>query len=461
MFGYSMVKMVRTHAGKMERPLREILLNLYRPFKWTPCFMHKMLEGWIKHTKKLQVIVQFDQHECSFEETCNQVRGIMNTHYKCSIRQEFSRVSCISMELTPGALEEMLDSMTNVKRVYMNREVRALLDVAIPSANAKNIERNGTTLTGSGMTIAVIDTGIHQHRDLKIEGFVDFVNGESIAYDDNGHGTHCAGAAAGNGAASSGQYMGAAPGANVIGVKVLDKLGSGPLDTVMQGIDWCIQQREDYEENPESGVKIDIISLSLGADPDPERYPMENSDPMVEYVEMAWSAGIVVCAAAGNSGPDRGSIATPGISDQIITVGALDDRNTKETRTDDVVAGFSSRGPTPYKDKEGNDVTKPDILAPGVNIISLRSPNSYLDKLQKSSRVGSDYFVLSGTSMATPICAGVAALMLEANPNALPKDVKDKLKEGADLWKGLDPNVYGAGYINAARSISMLLNEND
>ncbi|MDQ0243074.1 serine protease AprX [Bacillus fengqiuensis] len=408
------------------------------------------------------MIVEFDQNECSFEETCNQVKGIMNAHYKSSIRQEFSRVSCISMELTPGALEEMLDSMTNVKRVYMNREVRALLDVAIPSANAKNIERNGTTLTGSGMTIAVIDTGIYRHPDLKIEGFVDFVNGELDAYDDNGHGTHCAGAAAGNGAASSGQYMGAAPGANVIGVKVLDKLGSGSLETVMKGIDWCIS----YNEDPANEAKkINIISLSLGADPDPKLYPKENDDKMVQYVEMAWNSGIVVCAAAGNSGPDRGTIATPGISDQIITVGALDDRNTKETRTDDVVADFSSRGPTPYKykDEEGNekDVLKPDILAPGVNIVSLRSPNSYLDKLQKSSRVGSDYFVLSGTSMATPICAGIAALVLQANPNASPKDVKDLLREGADLWKGIDPNVYGAGYINAARSISMLPNEND
>lgn len=460
MFGYSMVKMVRTHAGKMERSLRESLLNIYKPFKWTPCFMHKMLEGWIKHTKKLEVIVEFDQSECSFEDTCSQVRGIMINHYKSAIRHEFSRVSCVSMELTPGALEEMLDSVANVKKVYMNREVRALLDVAIPSANAKNIERNGTTLTGSGVTIAVIDTGVHQHPDLqgRLVKFVDFINQEPDWYDDNGHGTHCAGAAAGNGAASSGQYMGAAPGANVIGVKVLDKLGSGSLETIMQGIEWCINYNED-PANEEK--KINIISMSLGADPDPEMYPVENADPMVKYAEMAWSKGIVVCAAAGNSGPGRGTIATPGISDQIITVGALDDRDTEETRTDDVVADFSSRGPTPYKDHEGNPVEKPDILAPGVNIVSLRSPNSYLDKLQKSSRVGSDYFVLSGTSMATPICAGVAALMLEANPDASPKDVKDLLKEGADLWKGLDPNVYGAGYINAARSISMLPNQND
>ena len=124
---------------------------------------------------------------------------------------------------------------------------------------------------------------------------------------------------------------------------------------------------------------------------------------MVQIVEKAWEAGIVVCVAAGNEGPDNGTIASPGISDLVITVGALDDN----------VADFSSRGPTKYKDKnEPNQfVTKPDLLALGVNIISLRSPNSYLDKLQKGSRVEVDYCVLSGTSMATPICAGVVALM--------------------------------------------------
>jgi serine protease AprX len=96
---------------------------------------------------------------------------------------------------------------------------------------------------------------------------------------------------------------------------------------------------------------------------------------------------------------------------------------------------------------------KPDILSPGVDIISLRSPNSYLDKFQKGNRVGSDYFSLSGTSMATPICAGIAALILQNNPNATPQEVKDLLKSGTDLWTERDPNIYGAGYINAENSV--------
>ncbi|KKI91683.1 serine protease [Bacillus sp. SA1-12] len=444
MFGYSMVKMVQTHAYKLDRPLRKTLLNLYKPFKWTPSFLHVMLEGWVKNSKRLELIVEFEKSETSFETALHELNDIASRHWKSGIKQEFSLVSCVSAEITPSALEEMLESCSWIKKVYLNREVHALLDVAVPSANAKNIERNGTTLTGKGVTIAIIDTGIYSHNDLqgRIIDFVDFINQKTEPYDDNGHGTHCAGVAAGNGAASlEKKYMGPAPEANVIGVKVLNKLGSGSLETVMKGIDWCIK----YNEDTNNTSKIDIISMSLGSSP--EAHDREDDDPMVQYVELAWSRGIVVCVAAGNEGPEAQTIASPGISNQIITVGALDDLNTTETREHDHVASFSSRGPTLY------GISKPDILAPGVNIISLRSPNSYLDKVQKSSRVGSDYFVLSGTSMATPICAGIAALVLQTKPDATPNEVKELLKNGAVLSKERNPNIYGAGYINAENSI--------
>ena len=145
----------------------------------------------------------------------------------------------------------------------------------------------------------------------------------------------------------------------------------------MQGGEWCIQ----YNENSPAD-KIDIISMSLGSTP--QTYGSKNADPKVKMVEKAWASGIVVSVAAGNEGPDYNTIASPGISERAITVGALDDRDTIE-RNDDDVAGFSSRGPTLY------GVKKPDVLSPGVNIVSFRSPNSYLDK---SSRVENDYFTL-------------------------------------------------------------------
>jgi serine protease AprX len=439
MFGYSMVQMVRSHSHKLDYPLREEVLNLYKPFKWTPCFLHKMFENFIKKTKKMSVIIEFE-NEC-YKEGCHDMNQVFTRHHGCRMRSEFPIISCCSADLTPVVLEELLSSCSHIKKISLNRKVQALLDTAVDSVNAKNVVRNGTELTGSGVTVAIIDTGIYAHNDLsgRIIDFADFINQRTDPYDDNGHGTHCAGDALGDGAASSGLYAGPAPEANVVGVKVLDKLGSGSLETVMQGVQWCIDYNEQNLDQP-----INIISLSLGAPA--QRYDQENDDPMVQMVEKAWESGIVVCVAAGNEGPEARTVASPGISDQVITVGALDDRNTME-RADDDVASFSSRGPTLY------GVEKPDLLAPGVNIVSLRAPRSYLDKLQKSARVGSDYFVLSGTSMATPICAGVVALMLQQNPTMTPAEVKEALRNGTDLWRDRDPNVYGTGYINAENSI--------
>ncbi|WP_251551533.1 S8 family peptidase [Neobacillus muris] len=439
MFGYSMVQMVRAHAEKLDRPLRGEILNLYKPFKRTPCFLHKMFEGVLKKARKIPVIIEFEKD--GFETGCHQVTGIMNKHVRNGIRQEYSRISCCSANVTATSLEEMLKSCSHIKRVYLNRKVHALLNTAVPAAKAKNVIRNNTVLTGKGVTIAVIDTGIYPHPDVsgRIIGFKDFINNRTAPYDDNGHGTHCAGDAAGNGSASGHKYAGPAPEANLIGVKVLDNSGSGSLETVMQGIEWCLQYNEGNARK-----KIDIISMSLGSPA--QDYGNEDADPMVKLVEEAWAAGIVVCAAAGNEGPGARTIASPGISDKVITVGAFDDKNTAG-RGDDEAASFSSRGPTIY------NISKPDILAPGVNIVSLRSPNSYLDRWQKSSRVENNYFVLSGTSMATPICAGVVALIKQHKPNASPQQIKQWLVNGADKVPGMDPNIYGAGYLNAENSI--------
>jgi serine protease AprX len=444
-FGFSMIQMVRQHAHKIDRPLRDQLLNVYRPFRWTPCFLHKGLENFIKNTKKFKVVVEFhntsDGHFLGMES----IKTISSEHMFCGVKNEYDSVSCCSAELTPIAMERLLATCSHIKKIHIDREVKALLDVATPTVKAVNISINNTTLTGKGVNIAVIDTGIYPHQDLdgrlKAE-FKDFINNREAAYDDNGHGTHFAGDAAGNGFLSGGKYVAPAPGAHVIGVKVLDKLGSGSLSTVMDGVQWCI----DYNKDKNPADKIHIISMSLGATA--QRYGSEDQDPMVSIVEAAWDSGIVVCVAAGNEGDTSGTIASPGISNKVITVGAMDDKNTIEPRTDDEIAYFSSRGPTMY------GVIKPDVVAPGVNIISLRSPNSYLDKLQKSNRVDNDYFVLSGTSMATPICAGVVALILEANPGIQPNDLKFKLLSGADpLGDEIPNNVYGSGYINAARSI--------
>ncbi|WP_257346896.1 S8 family peptidase [Pseudalkalibacillus decolorationis] len=439
MFGYSMVQTVRSYAHKLDHPLREQMLHLYRPFTWIPCFLHSLVENSIKSIKKVSVIVEFEEN--SFEEGCHQLHQQFRSHTRCKMRNTFSFVSCCSMDVTPAMLAKILSSCPHIKKIYLNREVKALLDVAVPSANAQSVIRNDQELTGKDVTVAVIDTGIYPHQDLqdRIVDFVDFVNDKPAPYDDNGHGTHCAGDVAGDGSASDGKFKGPAPKANLVGIKVLDKMGSGTLESIMQGVEWCIQHNK---ENPEN--KIRIISMSLGAEA--QKFENENKDPMVQSVEKAWESGIVVCVAAGNSGPSPQTIASPALSDRVITVGASDDLNTVD-KSDDDVASFSSRGPTIY------GLQKPDLLVPGVNIVSLRSPNSYLDKIQKSSRVEGDYFVLSGTSMATPICAGVVALILENNPDTTPDQVKKMLTEGADRQEGQDPNNYGFGFINAEQAI--------
>jgi serine protease AprX len=215
-----MVQMVRSYANKVDRPLREEILNLYKPFIWTPCFLHSLFEGGLKKFKKISVIIEFEK-DC-YDAGCEEVHGIINRHMRNRFKHHFPGISCCSADLTPSGLEEVLSSCHHVKKVHLNREVRALLDVAVHSANAKNIERNDTVLTGKGVKIAIVDTGIYPHTDLsgRITDFVDFINNRTEPYDDNGHGTHCAGDAAGNGSASSQQYRGPAPEADLVGVKV-------------------------------------------------------------------------------------------------------------------------------------------------------------------------------------------------------------------------------------------------
>ncbi|RXT08824.1 S8 family peptidase [Ammoniphilus sp. CFH 90114] len=444
MFGFSMVQLVRRHGDKIDYTLRKELVNLYRPFRWTPCFLHGLMEGRIKRLRAFPVIIEFEGSE-GYEKGLVEVHDTSQKHTKCHIKKSFASTNCCSAQMTPQAIEALLENCNHIRKIHMDREVRALLNVAKPSVRSDQVVNpSGVPLTGKGVTIAVIDTGIHPHPDLegRIVDFVDLVGTGTNPYDDNGHGTHCAGDAAGNGAASGGNYAGPAPDAYVIGVKVLDKLGSGSLSTVMDGVQWCI----DYNNNPNTTHKINIISMSLGSAPD---RPAKD-DPMVQMVEAAWREGIVVLVAAGNDGPSEGTISSPGNSPVVITVGAMDDRNTP-SRDDDDVASFSSRGPTPF-----DNHPKPDILAPGVNIISLRAPNSYLDKLQKASRREQNYFELSGTSMATPICAGAAAQLLELKPNLTPDQVKKYLMKGATPWGNREGYIYGAGYLDVKASVELI-----
>ncbi|WP_418937021.1 S8 family peptidase [Metabacillus fastidiosus] len=424
MLNLATMELVKRVGHKLDTEMRRHLVEWNPTFRFIPYFMHRPLEKMRRKIKKLPLIIEFEQD--GFKEGINDVK---NT--KCRNLLEHPSISCCSAKLSIEKIEHLLDNCQHIKKVFYDRKVATLLDKAVPAINSNVLQQSG--LTGKGVTIAVIDTGIYPHPDLqgRIKAFKDFVNNRTSPYDDNGHGTHCAGDAAGNGALSSRKYRGPASDAQLVGVKVLDRMGSGYLSNVIAGIDWCIQNKSQFN--------INIMSLSLGS----PAVQSAQDDPVVRAAEKAWDQGIVVCAAAGNEGPALGTIASPGISPKIITVGALDDYNTT-TPSNFTVAPFSSRGPTI------DGLVKPDLLTPGVSIISLRSPSSYLDQTNPGARVGSYYFALSGTSMATPICAGVVAQLLQREPALSPNEVKTRLIR-ACTHMGQPPNLQGNGYLDAAK----------
>jgi len=335
---------------------------------------------------------------------------------------------------------------------------------------------------GTGVTVAVIDSGIHLGNDLKdkkgasrLVAQVSFVNGQSPD-DACGHGTHVAGIIAGNGVNSTGSgyyrtFYGIARNTPLVNVRVLDQTGQGNVSDVLAGIQWVVANRSKY--------KIRVVNLSLGH-PVGESY---TTDPLCLAVEAAVNSGIVVVCAAGNDGrltptvsPNvtdnegygaaYGSIQSPANDPLVITVGAMKipgngNGNGSANRNADKIATYSSRGPSRL-----DFVLKPDIVAPGNQVISLDADGSYLDnyagnandirnreyKTHGDNKWSNTYFRLSGTSMAAPVVAGAAALMLQANPQLDPNTVKARLMISADKWNGqdgtADPCTYGAGYIN-------------
>ncbi len=332
------------------------------------------------------------------------------------IHKEIRMIPSLVADLPFSSLEELARSRY-VYKIWQDAPVYARLDVAVPSSGGLIPYQAG--LTGKGIVVAVLDTGIDPHEDLttptnRILAWKDIVNKENSSYDDNGHGTHVAGIIAGNGRYSNGKYRGIAPEAKLVGVKILNEEGNGKLSDVISGIEWCIDSL--------SALNIRVINLSIGSEVQ-ESY---RSDPLCRATTTAWENGITVCTAAGNSGPGPGSINTPGINPVIITVGNLDDQNTL-TNIDDILSPSSSRGPTP------DDVIKPDLVAPGTDITSLK--------------VGGGYTTLSGTSMATPLVTGAVALILQKWSNLKPDQIKSILmRKARDV--GVGPNLQGAGALD-------------
>ncbi len=395
---------------------------------------------------RLKLIVSFDRPGAS-----NKVRNSCKDGQCFRIGEELPLVNGFTAEVEPKSVDRLLKSLPKGSRVAVDREldypdprhltspgaskgksVKAV-DIADSVIGIERVWNQG--FTGKGQTIAVIDSGIHPHPDLegKIVGWVDLKDGKTEPFDTFGHGTHVAGVAAGTGARSAGAVKGIAPDADLVGVRITS------VAEAIKGIQWVIDNKEKYN--------ISVINMSLG-DFAARSY---KDDPWAQAAEKAIEAGLVVVVAAGNDGPSEGSVSTPGIHPDMITVGALDDHQTLD-RGDDTVADFSSRGPTSV-----DSLTKPDLLAPGVGVFGPLAPGATLD-VPELPHIGKDYFAISGTSMATPMVAGLAADLKQANPRLTHHDIKQILVQSADLYLNDGANVQGAGLVDAEEALELALN---
>jgi serine protease AprX len=432
--------------------------------------------------QRVNVIVQWktDPHENKFDRV--KANG-------GNLRHRLNLIRAGAFTQLPAAALPLLAFDPDVQFISSDRKVAMTSMVPLTSsANmfpAQSVDADlawATGFDGTGIGVAVIDSGVLSHPDLndmtaksRVVYSESFVPSDSSGADKYGHGTHVTGIIGGN-AASVGYnaaVRGVAPNANIIDLRALDQNGSGTDSSVIAAIQRAIQLKDKYN--------IRIINLSLGRG----IYESYKLDPLCQAVEQAWKAGIAVVVAAGNDGRDNtlgtqgyGTINAPGNDPYVITVGATD-TSVNVVRINDTIASFSSKGPTLI-----DHVVKPDVVAPGNRIISLRAPGSTLDvnyaKYEISLCDGTVtacvagttpmYFRLSGTSMSTPMVSGALALLFQAQPQLTPDQAKARLMKTA--WKGFtafsttqstsgakfqnqyDIFTYGSGYVDIAAALN-------
>lgn len=354
-------------------------------------------------SERVPVIVQFHPESKS-------PKAMRAFAQEAPVRRLLRLFPSASMAASPQEIAA-LSRDRRIERIWLDTPVHAFLDASVPLVQAPKIWEMG--YTGRGVRIAILDTGIDaNHPDLKgrIGSVRDFT--DEGPEDHSGHGTHVAGIVAGDGRSSRGKYRGVAPQASLLIGKVLRRDGGGLTSEVMAGLDWAVDERAE------------VANLSLGT-----AGPADGRDPLSQACDAAAGKGLILCVAAGNGGPGRSSIGSPAAARQVIAVGASTD--------DEHVAKFSARGPT----SDGR--SKPEIVAPGVGIVSLRAQGTSMGQV-----VDGRYTSSSGTSMATPHVTGAIALLLQAFPQLRPDDVKDLLFISA--WGLGEPKeAQGAGRLDA------------
>jgi serine protease AprX len=288
---------------------------------------------------------------------------------------------------------------------------------------------------GSGVGVALVDTGVADVPDLagRVVASADLSSELSFS-DTYGHGTFMAGLIAGSGASSGGRYVGVAPGAHLVSLKVAGADGSTSLGRVLYALQLVDHSRVRFN------VRVLLLALSSGSDLAP------NVDPLTIALRELWLRGVFVVVPAGNEGPAEGSVTSPGVDPALLTVGAVDDRGTG-TVSDDLVPEWTGRGPTVF------GAAKPEVAAPGAHLVSVRAPGSTVDDQNPSARVEDAYFKGSGTSMAAAVTVGVAALVISSNPLVGPDEVKRALSANATGFDAPQTAV-GSGVVNASRAVA-------
>ena len=371
----------------------------------------------------------------------------------------FGRLNSVGAHVLdiPDSELKNVATLTQALHVQQDKVVKGL-DFRTDVTSGAFFVGHNIGLTGAGVTVAVLDSGIaKQHDDLpdsSVVYFKDFVNSKARRYDDLGHGTHVAGIIAGRGRDSAGEVSGAAPGARLVVLKVLDSNGNGTVSNVIAALDWLAVY------GPSLNVRV--VNMSFGAKPT----DAPENDALALAAKALVDRGVVVVAAAGNNGQVNGKkvwggIPSPADAPWVLTVGASSTLGTT-TRKDDTMASFSSRGPAV------GHIAKPDLVASGVGTVSTISPEGtfYASAAQFlvaapcvtghcPSTTFTPYMSMTGTSMAAPVVSGTVALMLQANPSLTPNLVKAILQYTAEMHSGYNALEQGAGFLNALGAVRL------
>jgi serine protease AprX len=387
----------------------------------------------------VSVIVQKAKDASGVEARVSRLGGQVTQELQIihAFAAEMSASAALQLSKTGGVRWVSLDTVMESTVCSQCVDTSKLANAYIGAIRADKVWNASPYIQGQGIGVAVIDSGINPNGDLYTNMGVNrqvanirFNNDyNQTTFDGYGHGTHVSSIIGGDGSDSSGKYIGVAPMVNIINVKVSNDDGSAMMNNVVAGLQWVLDHKNAYN--------IRVVNLSLNSSM-AESY---NTSPLDAAVEILWFNGVVVVTSAGN----KGSLAIypPANDPFVITVGAVDDKGTAPLN-DDTLASFSAYG------NAENGAVKPDLVAPGANIIGrLVNQNMGLAGAHPANKVGSQYFRMSGTSMAAPMVSGAAALLLQHEPGLTPDQVKYRLMATANTsWAGYSATTAGAGYLD-------------